>query len=364
MGVGDLASLRAESAVTGYEAFSYVLAEPPLSDGEQTYPNWIYGRYLDLPEDLPQRVIDLAHGLTDEIDDPYEKALVIQRYLRTYEYTLELPPPPPDQDVADYFLFDLKKGYCDYYATAMVVLARSVGLPARMAVGYASGAYEPESASYQVTRGDAHSWVEIYFVGTGWVPFEPTAARPGIDMNFPEEFSPLQPLAEDDAYLFEDTDKASRRFALWQVVIGLSLALPLILLLIGFGGLFWVWMDLRRLRQHDSFDLLRALYDRLLQVGQGYQIPISKTRTPNEFREAFSTAFHVRRQRVFPAQESWQTYTASLSKCTDRIITSYSQTQYSPTAIERPTLDSLLIGWVQAYVVLWLLRLVRGQGEG
>ena len=80
--------------------------------------------------------------------------------------------------MVDYFLFDLRQGYCDYYASAMIVFARSRGLPARLAVGYASGEYDPVSDQFLVTEADAHSWPEIYFPEYGWIPFEPTAAQP------------------------------------------------------------------------------------------------------------------------------------------------------------------------------------------
>ena len=82
--------------------------------------------------------------------------------------------------MADYFLFDLKQGYCDYYATSMVVLARAAGLPARLVVGYANGSYDHERAQYIVTENYAHSWVEIYFADIGWVEFEPTSSQPVI----------------------------------------------------------------------------------------------------------------------------------------------------------------------------------------
>ena len=84
-------------------------------------------------------MLDLAKELTANMANPYDKAKAIEAYLRTYPYSLDIKPPPPDRDVADYFLFDQKIGYCDYYATSMVVLSRAVGLPARLVIGYANG---------------------------------------------------------------------------------------------------------------------------------------------------------------------------------------------------------------------------------
>ncbi len=97
--------------------------------------------------------------------------------MREFPYTLDVPVPPADKDVVAYFLFDLQEGYCDYFATAMAVLARSAGLPARVVGGYATGAYHEEEHLFTVTAAEAHTWVEIYFFGIGWVEFEPTPAQ-------------------------------------------------------------------------------------------------------------------------------------------------------------------------------------------
>jgi transglutaminase-like putative cysteine protease len=149
-------------------------------------PEWLLARYLQLPETLPERVRQLAlelaaPGAAAETPTSYDKASAIEAYLRTFPYTLDVSVPPADRDVTDYFLFDLQTGYCDYYATAMVVLARAVGLPARLVVGFASGSYDAPNAQYVVTEADSHSWVEIYFPGIGWVEFEPTAAQALIE---------------------------------------------------------------------------------------------------------------------------------------------------------------------------------------
>jgi transglutaminase-like putative cysteine protease len=146
------------------------------------YPEHIRNRYLALPDALPQRVHRLAGQITAGQATPYDKANAIETYLRTnYPYDLNISAPPQDQDVADYFLFDLKSGYCDYYATAMVVLARSSGLPARFVSGYAAGDYDMPNAQYIVRELHAHSWVEVYFSEVGWVEFEPTGNQPEIE---------------------------------------------------------------------------------------------------------------------------------------------------------------------------------------
>ncbi len=124
-------------------------------------PTWLQ-RYLALPDTIPQRVRDLAQQVTAGAETRYDQAQAIEDFLRAYTYTLDLPLPPADRDVVDYFLFDLKKGFCSYYASAMVVMARSVGVPARFASGYAQGTYDFEHGRWQVTELNAHSWVEVY----------------------------------------------------------------------------------------------------------------------------------------------------------------------------------------------------------
>ena len=178
-----------------YEADSLVpiTSENQLRNSSQTYPQEIRERYLALPETIPQRVLDLARQLTADIPNPYDKAKAIESYLRTYPYSLDVTPPPPDRDVADYFLFDLKTGYCDYYATSMIVLTRTAGLPARLVIGYSNGIYDPTKAEYVIRGANAHSWVEVYFAGVGWVEFEPTASQPPMALpeELPKEVSPL-----------------------------------------------------------------------------------------------------------------------------------------------------------------------------
>jgi hypothetical protein len=126
----------------------------------------------------------LGEIIVQERTDAYSRALAIEAYLRGIPYSLDVGMPPEDRDVVDYFLFDLRTGYCDYYASSMVVLARSVGLPARLVVGYASGAYNVDAQAFQVTGKEGHTWVEVYISGLGWVEFEPTAGLPPIERDY------------------------------------------------------------------------------------------------------------------------------------------------------------------------------------
>jgi hypothetical protein len=138
------------------------------------YPSWVVERYLQLPASLPQRVRALAQRLTEGAKNPYDKALAIEGYLRGLSYATFIPPPPGNVDRVDYLLFTLKRGYSAYFSTAMVVMLRSVGVPARLVTGYSTGEYDPDAARYTVRESNAHGWVEVFFPGYGWIEFEPT----------------------------------------------------------------------------------------------------------------------------------------------------------------------------------------------
>ncbi|AGN35170.1 transglutaminase domain-containing protein [Bacillus paralicheniformis] len=139
-------------------------------------------KYLQLPTSLPDRVKTLAHDLTKDEDNIYDKAKAIEKYLGSSEFSYEtedVAVPKGEQDYVDQFLFETKIGYCDNFSTAMIVLLRSAGIPARWVKGYTSGEYAGTTADrkrtiYEVTNNNAHSWVEVYFEGQGWVTFEPT----------------------------------------------------------------------------------------------------------------------------------------------------------------------------------------------
>jgi hypothetical protein len=134
-------------------------------------------KYLQLPKDLPQRVRDEAREQAGTASTAYDKAKAIEAYLRTFPYDLNVEAAPPKRDTVDYLLFDLKRGYFDYQASAMAVMLRTLGIPARVAVGYVLDAEAAVETKYTVTKSDAYSWVEVYFPDYGWINFNPTADR-------------------------------------------------------------------------------------------------------------------------------------------------------------------------------------------
>ena len=163
---------------------------------EQVYPEWLE-RYTQLPPDIPERIRALAEDLTKNLDNPYDKAQAITRYLRNnITYNTDMGTIPESADPIEWFLFEKQSGYCNYYATAEVLMLRSVGIPARLAVGYAQGLYDDEKGSYQVRQKDKHAWPEVYFNAYGWIEFEPTSAIGLISrpLGVAVEITPQEPL--------------------------------------------------------------------------------------------------------------------------------------------------------------------------
>ena len=159
-----------------------------LQSAGTNYPQSIRDRYLQLPKSLPERVRQKAQQIVADAKatNPYDQASALEAWLRAnIKYNEKIAGPEPGQDAVDYVLFDARQAYCDYYASAMAVMARSLGIPARVATGYASGTYDTERHAYEVHQFDAHTWVEVYFPQYGWVQFEPTASRPVIDRPLP-----------------------------------------------------------------------------------------------------------------------------------------------------------------------------------
>ncbi|MFB6171771.1 MAG: DUF3488 and DUF4129 domain-containing transglutaminase family protein [Haloarculaceae archaeon] len=161
-----------------YSVESRVLVERPerLRAAGTDYPDYVRERYLQVPESTPDRVAERTARITANAETPYDTARVVEQWLaNNRRYSLDVERPTGD--VADAFLFEMDAGYCTYYATTMVVMLRTQGIPARFVTGYTTG--QQVDANRWVVRGlNSHAWVEVYFPGEGWVRFDPTPAGP------------------------------------------------------------------------------------------------------------------------------------------------------------------------------------------
>jgi transglutaminase-like putative cysteine protease len=144
------------------------------------YPGWVRTQYNNFIPSATGRTLELAARIVRDAGavTPFDQARAIESWLRAnITYNERIPAPPVGQDPVDWVLFDFREGYCNYYSSAMVVMLRSLGVPARMAAGFAQGTYDSVTGEFVVRERDAHTWVEVYFPGYGWVEFEPTSAQ-------------------------------------------------------------------------------------------------------------------------------------------------------------------------------------------
>lgn len=144
-----------------------------LRSATQDFPLQVRDTYLQLPQ-LDPRIPKLAQTITAGSKTEYDKAANIERYLKTrYAYSLDLTGKPGDDPLA-YFLFTKRAGHCEYFAAAMTVMLRSLGIPSRYVGGFLGGEFNDVGGDYIVRESDAHTWVEVYFPAFGWIPFDPT----------------------------------------------------------------------------------------------------------------------------------------------------------------------------------------------
>src|SRR5215471_14409075 len=167
-----------------------------LAASGSEYPDDVRERYLQLPEGLDQRIAALARSTTARDVTPYDKAATLEDFLKTkYSYTLNLTGYPGKDPLA-HFLFETRAGHCEYFASAMTVMLRTLGIPAREVNGFLPGEYNDLGGDYIVRASDAHSWVEAYFPGNGWVVFDPTPAAPVATTSFLNKLSQFADWAE------------------------------------------------------------------------------------------------------------------------------------------------------------------------
>jgi len=197
---GDRYTAFAPILEGGDSALGSLVAAAPR--GADKYYQDALEKYLELPGHMEEKVFEDLRNIVSGYNTPYDKACAIMRHLRRYyRYTLEPDEPPENQDFVTYFLYVGKEGYCTYYASAMTVLCRMAGLPARYVEGFVA---QPAADGFAyVTGKDAHAWTEVYFEGFGWIPFDPTPNQnqqddPPPEDNPPEPTPTPTPPPEDD----------------------------------------------------------------------------------------------------------------------------------------------------------------------
>ena len=178
--IEDYASIRATRRVGQRLVYSVdstlaAATTQQLRTAPTVYPAWAE-RYIELPE-LPPRVREFAARLAETGETPIDRARAAEFFMRRFPFAQDTEPLPPDRDATDYFLFDLRRGHATQIASTMAVLVRAMGIPARVAAGYAQGVFDPVTQRYIVNPTDSHTWVEVFFPTYGWVLFEPSGFR-------------------------------------------------------------------------------------------------------------------------------------------------------------------------------------------
>lgn len=226
--------------------------------------NYIEQNYMQLPNSITSRTVKLAKDIMNAYENNYDRAKAIEEYLKTnYDYTYSTVLPEDGEDIIDYFLFETKEGFCTYNASTMVVMLRSIGIPARYVKGFVTrGSMGRDELSADndkkskidtnmnvVTGWDAHAWVEAYLEGFGWVSFEPTS---GFQFNqIQEEKYNTQILTEEElkireVYDLESIAQSQKRIPLAGILIILSIIIFIAILL---------WIYRRYERTKDNFRL-------------------------------------------------------------------------------------------------------------
>lgn len=328
LAANDSAVLRDTRSVYTVTSWATAATVNQLAADHTQYPAYIRETYLPVPA-VPQRVRALADKLTANADSAYGKAVLIQNYLRTtYRYRLDVPPPPVGRDVVDYFLFDAPGGFCSYFASAMVVMLRLEGVPARIVSGYAMGDYDFTQHAFRVPASAAHAWVEVYFPSYGWVEFEPTTSQ--AVFNYRLDDTPL-PLAA--------TPPASTVVSLGQEVLVLGA------LALGVGGSIGLALVLQRSRaaRRRSLDQqVRDLYWQMRRSLIGLKVNAPASITPLEF-----VAGYLHPIEPFPR----------LWAVVGEVVALYIAATYTAEPPSRERVNILQNRWRRVTRGLWLARL-------
>ncbi|MNN01609.1 Protein-glutamine gamma-glutamyltransferase [compost metagenome] len=326
----------------GYPSVYKVVSEMPIipleelrsASYDKLYRDGFESKYVQLDSDFPESVRQLAEKVTAKGKTPYEKMVLLQDYLKmTYTYT-----NTPDlsrkvhKDLVEGFLFDIKEGYCDYFSTSMVTMARSIGMPARWVKGFSTGHQDsrgPEylnrapEGPYTVTNADAHSWAEVYFgEDYGWVTFE---ATPGFDLplnvsedekdNTPVEPATAEPEdVEPEAGIPAETNGV---FIRWFISVAAG-----ILLILG-GYLLW------RYRSALYYAYLRLRKGRELTSGEKVVVETGRWLSFMR-RRGFTREDH---ETLREAVTRWKNDAPDMASPFDELLLQFEKAKYSPHAV-------------------------------
>lgn len=271
------------------------------------YPQGLLTMYRDNSGDgaIPPNVRNLAQQITKNTTNMYDAATELEDYLHSYKYSLQNPEPPQGQDAVSWFLFSEKQGFCTYFASAMTLMARSLGMPARIVAGYSSGSYDGHANAYIVRGTQSHVWTQIYFAGYGWINFEPTSSFNSFERGSTSGTSPdatpspntggtpqATQIGKDhsnDPGAGANTPGPKSQGNVVLVDVGLSLSTIILLALLALA-FFIVWWRLL----YRGLSPVAMAFARVARLGAWAGAPPRGSQTPDEYVEQLG--------RVTPSQ--------------------------------------------------------------
>jgi Transglutaminase-like superfamily/TgpA N-terminal domain/Domain of unknown function (DUF4129) len=301
----DIKTLRIVPLPADAPSFTPDPNRPDLEPPVIYYDPSILRAYLQLPKNLDPNIKILAKQLTAGSNTMYDKAVALESYLHNnYVYDANISLPPGEEAVSWFLFRSHNRGFCNYFATAMTIMARELGIPARVVAGYTNGKFDVKHHQWVIRGSDAHSWVQIYFAGYGWVNFEPSASfatfvRPIVSSNGVTGVTPggstgpttggtRNRLKEPDLSGSGDTNIAvSSAQQQAQLRQDISLTLAGLILLILFGMVyfsFW-WRRLYR-----GYGLSSQVYGRICTLANWAGISIKPSQTPYEYMQTLAEA--------------------------------------------------------------------------
>jgi transglutaminase-like putative cysteine protease len=261
------------------------------------YPASLLDEYLPSSPSIDPQIVEVAQNAAKGTTNMYDAANALEDYLRTFTYSLISPTPPPGEDAVEYFLDHSKTGFCSYFASAMALMGRALGMPTRLALGFTNGVYDAASQSYQVRGTQSHVWTQIYFPGWGWINFEPTQSFDKFTRQ--TSSSTGQPTPSTTPTTGTPTPKPTPTettsgagapgsssdggagAVLVDVGLSLSVLIALLLLCVAVFGLWWR-------SAFRGLSPVSAAFGRVSRLGAWAGAPPRKSQTPNEYGDALS----------------------------------------------------------------------------
>ncbi|WP_312113473.1 transglutaminase TgpA family protein [Brevibacillus reuszeri] len=337
------------------EAEVPIVSEKAVTQAGTDYPQDIRERYLQLPATLPPRVKELAQTVTKDAKTPYEKVRTIENYLRSsgkYKYeTKDVPVPQEGQDFVDHFLFDSMRGYCDHFSTSMAVMLRTLDIPTRWVKGFAPGERvgtdSQNNEIMEIRNKDAHSWVEVYFPGHGWIPFEATStfmspvrfhydlqtSQPQIPIPLPDLGNTATPDRGDGRLdnLEEGDQVSGKRFSIpWQVNAGV-VALLAVAGVVAYRRkkdiqVWWLRRQIhneRSTQYKDRFNLLMRMVESMYarrQAGETLREYVNRLTIPGDKRQDLRYLTEMYERAIYGFKEMEQKARTVAEQVIERLI--------------------------------------------